>query len=163
MFHWRFLLRVSDLRLYPTHFGKDDPDLADAAKRMRDLLPVVLLDAETSQLYSRLEATLVKFTLFTTALDDWKGVGEEKRESRAEYTRQVSEIGGELQGLLQQIPVEARDALAKTEAALVLVLLPEPTARSRGAPSTRPVVHRPCNAARLSSQWRARNPPNPSA
>jgi hypothetical protein len=108
---------VQRLRLRPQEYTKLDPKLkvaVDAAERER---PALLLDAETETLFHRIGEAMVGWNYFRVTVDD-REHAKSTSERLGEYSKEMLKAGDDLSAMLVQIIAEAREALAKAEAAL---------------------------------------------
>ncbi len=108
---------VQRLRLRPQDYTKLDPNLkeaVDAADRER---PALLLDAETEALFHRVGVAMQGWNSFWVAVDN-REHAKNTSERLGEYSKEMLKAGDELSELLVKIIAEAREALAKAEAAL---------------------------------------------
>lgn len=108
---------VGRLRLRPQDYTKIDPNLKNAIDKIETERAALLLDAETKALFVRVGEAARKWNVFWDAIDN-REQARNTSERLGELSKEMLRSGDELAALLDDLVAEARDALAKAEAAL---------------------------------------------
>jgi len=110
--------QVQRLRLYPQEYKDASVDTAKAIEQLQAVRAAIRLDEETDVLMDRLSKAVRDFHVWWIALETREQAREAKEGRLGDLTMEAIRLGDALAELLREIIREAREALAKAEAAL---------------------------------------------
>jgi hypothetical protein len=109
---------VQRLRTRPQDYLSGGDAITTAIDNIKKIRPSLLIDPETSKLFHQVDGAVNELNLFWIALDTRASVKSAQVERLAEYRKQVHDLAAAVTQKLDDIVIEARQVVAKTEAAL---------------------------------------------